>query len=75
LVHNNFIFLIKIQGKNKIPDYVQIRDQNYKLLAYFRADRPEKALSKCGFDARIPQFIEIINNIPFGKMKKIQFDE
>lgn len=74
MVHNNFIFLIKIQGKNKIPDYVQLRDENYKLLAYFRADRPEKALSKCGFDDHMQQFIEIINNIPFGKMKKIQLN-
>jgi hypothetical protein len=71
LVHNNFIFLIKVQGKNKIPDYVQLRDENYKLMAYFRADRPEKTLVKCGFENHISKFVEIINNMPFGRMTKI----
>jgi len=65
------MFLIKVQGKNKIPDYVQLRDENYKLLAYFRADRPEKALIKCGFEAHISRFKDIINNMPFGRMTKI----
>ena len=65
------MFLIKVQGKNKIPDYVQLRDEDYKLMAYFRADRPEKALIKCGFEAHIPLFKEIINNVPFGRMTKI----
>jgi len=71
LVYNNFIFFFKVQGKNKIPDYVQLRDENYKLLAYFRADRPEKALVKCGFENHIAHFKEIINNMPFGRMTKI----
>jgi hypothetical protein len=71
LIQNKFIYLIKIQGKSKIPDYIQLRDENYTLLAYFRADRPEKALLKVGFEDHIVQFKEIINNLPFGKMQKI----
>jgi hypothetical protein len=72
LIRNKFIYLIKIQGKTKIPDYIQMRDENYTLLAYFRADRPEKALVKCGFETHINQFKEIINALPFGKMHKIE---
>jgi hypothetical protein len=68
---NKFIYLIKVQGKTRIPDYIQLRDENYTLLAYFRADRPEKALIKIGFEDHIQQFKEIINNLPFGKMHKI----
>jgi hypothetical protein len=60
-----------VQGKTRIPDYIQLRDENYTLLAYFRADRPEKALIKIGFEDHIQQFKEIINNLPFGKMHKI----
>ena len=41
------VYIIKIEGKEKIPDYVQIRDDQFTLLAYFRTDRPEKALIKC----------------------------
>ena len=66
------MYIIKIQGKVKIPDYIQLRDENYTLLAYFRADRPEKALIKCGYEHHIVQFKEIINNLPFGKIEKIQ---
>ena len=32
------MYIIKIKGKVKIPDYVQIRDDKFTLLAYFRAD-------------------------------------
>jgi hypothetical protein len=42
------MYLIKIKGKVKIPDYVQLRDEKFTLLAYFRADRPENALQKAG---------------------------
>ena len=66
------MYIIKIQGKVKIPDYIQLRDENYTLLAYFRADRPEKALIKCGYEQHLTQFMEIISNLPFGKIEKIQ---
>ena len=30
------VYIIKIKGKAKIPDYVQLRDDNFTLIAYFR---------------------------------------
>jgi hypothetical protein len=66
------MYIIKIKGKTKIPDYVQIRDENFTLLAYFRADRPEKALSKCGLEHRTKEILKIIETIPFGKMQKLE---
>ncbi len=65
------MYIIKVKGKIKIPDYVQIRDENYTLLAYFRADRPEKALEKCGMAENTPEIKEIIESLPFGKMQKL----
>jgi len=65
------MYIIKVKGKTKIPDYVQIRDKNYTLLAYFRADRPEKALQKCGLAENMEEIKEIIENLPFGKMQKL----
>ncbi|MFN5795609.1 MAG: fructose-6-phosphate aldolase [Bacteroidota bacterium] len=44
------MYILKVKGKAKIPDYIQIRDENFTLKAYFRVDRPEKSLSKFGFD-------------------------
>lgn len=65
------MYIIKVKGKTKIPDYVQIRDENFTLLAYFRADRPEKALAKCGLESQTSAIKGIIETIPFGKMQKL----
>ena len=65
------MYIIKIKGKAKIPDYVQLRDENFTLIAYFRTDRPERALDKCGLGDKQQQILSIVNNLPFGKMQKI----
>ena len=69
------MYILKIKGKTKIPDYVQLRDDNYTLIAYFRADRPEKALVKCGLQAKTEQIMAIVNDLPFGKVQKLNLDE
>lgn len=65
------VYILKIKGKAKIPDYVQIRDDQFTLLAYFRVDRPEKALAKCGLGDKEKELIRIISEIPFGKVIKL----
>jgi len=65
------LYLIKIKGKAKIPDYAQLRDDNFTLIAYFRTDRPEKALDKCGYGDKKEEIIKLISEIPFGKMIKL----
>ena len=65
------MYIIKIKGKVKIPDYVQIRDDRFMLLAYFRADRPERALKKCGFSDKIDAIKKIIDEIPFGQLHEL----
>ena len=66
------MYIIKIRGKVKIPDYVQIRDDAFTLLAYFRADRPENALQKCGLGEKEKTVKEIIVNLPYGKIQKLE---
>ena len=65
------MYILKIKGKAKIPDYVQLRDDKYTLLAYFRTDRPEKALEKAGFGDRIDYFKDLIEQLDFGKIQQI----
>jgi hypothetical protein len=52
------MYILKIKGKVKIPDYVQLRDDQFTLLAYFRADRPERALEKIGMAGQQDQHHE-----------------
>jgi hypothetical protein len=65
------LYIIKIKGKAKIPDYLQVRDDNFTLIAYTRTDRPEKALEKCGLGNKIEQIKAVLENIPYGRMTKI----
>lgn len=51
---------------------MQLRDENFTLIAYFRTDRPERALDKCGLSEHTSKILDIVNNIPFGKVQKIE---
>lgn len=67
------MYILKIKGKAKIPDYIQLRDENFTLKAYFRVDRPEKSLSKFGFEnERLEAIMKLIQEIPFGKVQKLE---
>lgn len=65
------LYIIKIKGKAKIPDYLQVRDDNFTLVCYTRTDRPERALEKCGMGEHIEIIKQKMEEIPFGQMTKI----
>ncbi len=65
------MYILKVKGTEKIPDYVQLRDDKFTLVAYFRVDRPEKALVKAGLGDREEEIIRLINEMPFGKIQKL----
>lgn len=66
------MYIIKVRGKAKIPDYIQLRDENYVLIAYFRADRPLKKLEKFGLAGKEDQLKNLIETLPFGKLQKLE---
>ena len=66
------MYIIKVKGKAKIPDYIQLRDENFVLIAYFRADRPLKKLEKYGLEGKEVALEKVINNLPFGKLQKLE---
>ncbi|NVK49883.1 MAG: fructose-6-phosphate aldolase [Cyclobacteriaceae bacterium] len=66
------MYIIKVKGKAKIPDYIQIRDENFVLVAYFRADRPMKNPEKFGLDGKEEELQELIEKLPFGKLQKLE---
>jgi hypothetical protein len=66
------MYILKVKGKAKIPDYIQLRDENFTLKAYFRVDRPEKSLAKFGFDdQKLDEIMKRINDMPFGVVQKL----
>jgi hypothetical protein len=65
------MYIIKVKGKAKIPDYIQIRDENFVLVAYFRADRPMKNPEKFGLEGKEEELQKLIDELPFGKLQKL----
>lgn len=65
------MYILKVKGTAKIPDYVQLRDDQFTLLAYFRVDRPEKAISKAGLGDKEEELIRMIKDMPYGKIQKL----
>jgi hypothetical protein len=67
------MYIIKVKGKAKIPDYIQLRDDNFVLVAYFRVDRELKNLEKYGLAGQNEKLLAIIKELPFGKLQKLEF--
>lgn len=65
------MYIIKVKGKAKIPDYIQLRDENFVLVSYFRADRPAKNLEKFGLEGKEDELAAIIEKLPFGKLQEL----
>ncbi|WP_462265775.1 fructose-6-phosphate aldolase [Mucilaginibacter sp.] len=66
------MYIIKVKGVAKIPDYVQLRDEHFTLLAYFRVDRPEKSLDKIGLGDKAEHIMGLIKELPFGQIVKLE---
>jgi hypothetical protein len=66
------MYIIKVKGKAKIPDYIQLRDDNFVLIAYFRADRPLKQLQKYGLEGKEEALAAVISGLSFGKLQKLE---
>jgi hypothetical protein len=66
------MYVIKVKGVAKIPDYVQLRDEQFTLLAYFRVDRPDKSLEKLGLGDKAEYIMNIVKEIPFGQIRKLE---
>ncbi len=66
------MYIIKVRGKAKIPDYIQLRNDKFVLIAYFRADRPLKKLERLGLGGKEEELKLIIEKMPFGKLKPLE---
>jgi len=72
MVNFENMYIIKVKGIAKIPDYVQLRDEQFTLLAYFRVDRPDKSLDKIGLGEQKDRIMALIQSMPFGKITKLE---
>jgi hypothetical protein len=66
-------YLMRVKGKAKIPDYIQLRDENLTLIGYFRPGRKER-LDKVIKDPEQAQQVQaaIDQLTDYGKMTKVE---
>ena len=64
------LYILKIKGTQKIPDFVQIRDEKMTLIAYFRLNQIEKGLIKNNLKQETEGITSLLNTIPYGKIYK-----
>ncbi|MDY6802147.1 MAG: fructose-6-phosphate aldolase [Bacteroidota bacterium] len=65
------MYFLKTEGTNKIPDYVQIRDDNFVLIAHFRTTNPENQIKKFGLQTFKERIEELIKKAPIGTLYKL----
>jgi hypothetical protein len=65
------MYVLKTEGTDKIPDYIQIRDDSFALITHFKADNISKMLEKIGYKENIDSLTKMIENLEYGILKKI----
>ncbi|MAR20787.1 MAG: fructose-6-phosphate aldolase [Flavobacteriales bacterium] len=66
------LYILKIKGTKIIPDFVQIRDENMTLIAYFRLSQAENGLKKNNLKNNSEKILNLLETIPFGKVFKLK---
>ena len=64
------LYILKIKGTKTIPDFVQIRDEQMTLCAYFRLSQQESGLKKNNLEADSKEIMILLESIPYGKIHK-----
>ena len=64
------LYILKIKGTKTIPDFVQIRDEEMTLRAYFRLSQQEAGLKKNNLETEAKGIMKLLKDIPYGKIHK-----
>jgi len=65
------IYLLKTKGTATIPDYLQVRDENFLLIAHFGMNQLEKSIKKYALKIPSDNPVKFIQDMSFGVLIKI----
>ncbi len=65
-------YLLKTKGTASIPDYLQIRDESFRLIAHCKVTRPQKTLEQVGIVMDEEQAVKMVKEMPFGELIPIK---
>lgn len=61
------MYILRTKGTAEIPDYIQIRDNNFVLTSHFKMNKAKQVLNKLiGNNNIIPE------DLPYGVLQKIE---
>ncbi len=66
------MYIMRIKGSGKIPDYIQLRNDDFTLKGYFREDRLEQGLEKSNMSSYYSMIRDILKELKFGEIKFIK---
>jgi hypothetical protein len=72
MAQKNTYYVLKVKGKAKIPDYIQVRDASFTLIGYFRPGRSLKHSTQEDADPIFAHIEALTNNLPFGVVTKLE---
>ncbi|OFX21415.1 MAG: hypothetical protein A2041_07605 [Bacteroidetes bacterium GWA2_31_9b] len=65
------MYFLKTKGTDEISDYVQLRDDQFVLIAHFKTKYPEQIIKKLKLEKYESQLIRLIQEVPFGLLYKL----
>lgn len=72
LIKAFIMYLLKIKGTKSMPDFVQLRDENMTLLAYFTTNNVQESLKNFGLKKRKrKRVLKVINELDCGTLTQI----
>lgn len=66
------MYIVKVKGKARIPDHLQIRDQDFNLVAYFKCDTLQASLEKFKMGHLYPAIALRLPKLAYGVIEKIE---
>lgn len=68
-------YLLKVKGKAKIPDYIQVRDAHFTLIGYFRPGRGARHSERsAGADAFNQQIEALAAPLAYGLVTRVELE-
>jgi len=64
-------YILKTKGTAKIPNYLQIRDENFQLIEHCTIRKSSLILNELGVKINGVDTLDFIENMPFGKLLSI----
>jgi len=65
-------YFLKTKGTLKIPDYLQIRDEEFQLIAHCTVNKALSTLEEQGINLGDKDVLSFIEQLPFGKLTKVE---